>query len=289
MLIPGPDEYLEFRMLDTSISATAYGIVIVLSGNCFLLLLKKRGIYSNRMRLFLLIYVTVMLLLSTLAIILSTLGITFVIFRVVYLPLFVSLPLLNVYSPTALPLTIWGADGFMVSIILFHPNKHFHSIATTDMALCCLVSGRSRGPQDSCHCPALTPLTHFVRYVKFFLHFLYFHLLMKHKRAMMFLSLTTDDILAMVLILFSTFVNIILAVLIILRLIHHQRHIRKVLGAQHGSPYSKIITMCVESSALIVNFSGVYIVLALEEGNGSLIPFLLLPHICVSGLESYDI
>jgi hypothetical protein len=92
-LIPGPDVYLELRMLGTIISAIAYGIVIVLSGNCFLLLLKKRGIYSNRMRLFLLIYVTVMLLLSTLAIIQSILGITLLIFQNVNLPLLVgSLP-----------------------------------------------------------------------------------------------------------------------------------------------------------------------------------------------------
>jgi hypothetical protein len=105
---------------------------------------------------------------------------------------------------------------------------------------------------------------------------------------MTFLSLTTD-ILSMVVIPFSTLVNIILAALIILRLIQHQRHIRKVLGAQHGSPYSKVITMCVESSALIVIFSGVYTVLAFREGDGSFIPFLLLPHICVGGVESYDI
>jgi len=89
----------------------------------------------------------------------------------------------------------------------------------------------------------------------------------------------------------STFVNIILAFLIILRLVHHQQHIRKVLGAEHGSPYSKVITMCVESSALIVIVGGAYVVLCFRPGwaNGSVIvPFLLLPHICVSGLEFYD-
>ena len=103
---------------------------------------------------------------------------------------------------------------------------------------------------------------------------------------MMFLGLGVgDSIFAMVLIAFSTLVNIILALLIVLRLVHHQRHIRKVLGAQHGSLYSKVITMCVESSALIVIFSGVYTVLIFEQGNGALIPFLLLPHICVGDLE----
>ncbi|KIM43508.1 hypothetical protein M413DRAFT_25866 [Hebeloma cylindrosporum] len=236
-LIPGPDVYLEFRMLGTIISAIAYGIVISLSGNCFLLLLKKRGIYSTRMRLFLLTYVAVMLLLSTLATIMSIWGITFVLFQGVDLPSphFISSPLLDVYSPTALPLTIWGADGFMVCKVFVT----FIALPIAHEAQACGV--------------------------------------------MMFLSLTADDILATVLILFSTLVNIILAALIILRLIHHQRHIRKVLGAQHGSPYSKIITMCVESSALIVIFSGVYSVISLAEADGpsELIPFLLLPHICV--------
>jgi len=46
-----------------------------------------------------------------------------------------------------------------------------------------------------------------------------------------------------VLVAFSTLVNIILALLIVLRLVQHQRHIREVLGSEHGSPYSKVTTM----------------------------------------------
>jgi hypothetical protein len=101
-------------MLGTVISAIAYGIVIVLSGSCFLLLLKKRGIYSNRMRLFLLVYVTIMYLLSTLAITQSICGIvmTLLIFRDINVPRLS--PLLTGSSPPTLPLAIWGADGFMV-------------------------------------------------------------------------------------------------------------------------------------------------------------------------------
>jgi len=94
-----------------------------------------------------------------------------------------------------------------------------------------------------------------------------------------------DSTFTMLLIAFSTLVNIILALLIILRLVHYQRHIRKVLGEVHGSPYAKVITMCIESSALIVIFSGVYTVLVFVQANGSLIPFQLVPHICVGDLE----
>jgi hypothetical protein len=85
--------------------------------------------------------------------------------------------------------------------------------------------------------------------------------------------------------------NITLASLIILRLVRHQRHVRKVLGAEHGSPYFTVITMCIESSALIVIFSAVYIVIVLMRPiqTGSVFaPLLLLPHICVGGLGSYD-
>jgi len=49
----------------------------------------------------------------------------------------------------------------------------------------------------------------------------------------MLLSPPSDLIFAMVLISFSTLVNIILALLIIIRLVRHQRYIWKVLKAEH--------------------------------------------------------
>jgi len=112
---------LELRMSATFISAIAYGIVIVLSGHSILLLHKSRFIYSNRMRNFLFIYVTVMFLLSTLAIIQSIWGTTLITFHrdhdtlnnLYNLPLY---PLVENPTVSTFPLTIWGADGFMVSI-----------------------------------------------------------------------------------------------------------------------------------------------------------------------------
>ena len=148
--------FLEFYMLGTFISAIAYGIVINLSGNCIFLIQKKPAIYSNHMRHFLTIYVTVMLLLSTEAIIQSIWLLKSSVFEAEVLP-FIGV------SPPAIPLTIWGADGIMVSIILLHQNKDFDGIATTDMALCRLVSRCIQAPQDSYVCPAFTPFDHFVR------------------------------------------------------------------------------------------------------------------------------
>jgi len=135
MFTPGPDVYLELMMLGTIFSAVAYGIVVVLSGNCFLLLQRKRGIYSNRMRLFLLIYVLVMFLFSTSSMIQSICAITLLIFRGGV----GSLILTGYAAPVMVPLTIWGADGFMVSNFFLRQSEGLNSI--TDMALFRLVSG----------------------------------------------------------------------------------------------------------------------------------------------------
>ena len=111
--------YLELKLLGTIFSAVAYGIVIVLSGNCFHLLQKKHGIYSNRMRTFLLIYVTVMLLLSTWTLIQSICQL------MQSMTLWSILPRYLMYLSIAIPLVIWGTEGFMVRISSFHQEKRF--------------------------------------------------------------------------------------------------------------------------------------------------------------------
>jgi len=88
----------------------------------------------------------------------------------------------------------------------------------------------------------------------------------------------------------STLANIILAVLIISRLIYHRRYVRNALGVQHGSPYTNIITMCVESSALMVIVSGLYIILYYMPGYYWAVLVVnvtvdIIPHIFVGGLE----
>ena len=95
-------------------------------------------------------------------------------------------------------------------------------------------------------------------------------------------------------ILLSLLVNIILATLIVSRLIYRRRHFRDTLGAEHGSPYINIMTMCIESSALVVIFDGTYTALTFAQRRRpdaywALIPFQLLPHICVGCLEHRDI
>ena len=117
-----PDElapYLKVRLLGTIFSAVAYGIVIVLFANCFQLLQKKQGTYSIHMRIVLLIYVIVMLLLSTGALIqLICQFVEFISLRNI-------LPSYLAHLSIATPPVIWGADGFMVRFIICCQEQRF--------------------------------------------------------------------------------------------------------------------------------------------------------------------
>jgi hypothetical protein len=114
--------YLQLKVLGTLFSAIAYGIVSVLSGNCFYLLQRKRGTHSNRTRILLLIYVAIMLLLSTLTLFQSICQIIAFMFPPGILPV----DLMNLLI--TLPLTIWGANGFMVRILIPVKNKRLHTV-----------------------------------------------------------------------------------------------------------------------------------------------------------------
>jgi len=109
---------LKAQLLGGIFSGIAYGILIILSGNCFSLLQKKRGIYSNRMRILLLIYVTVMVFSSTWALIGSIFQLKAV---------FPRLRGRAMYRSFGGPLTVtmWGADGFMVRILIHHQEQRF--------------------------------------------------------------------------------------------------------------------------------------------------------------------
>jgi len=85
----------------------------------------------------------------------------------------------------------------------------------------------------------------------------------------------------------SPLVNIILAVLIVFRLVNLRRYVRNALGVEHGSPYTNIITMCIESSALMVVASSLFTILFFMSMHEILI-LNVIPHICVGGLELND-
>ncbi|KDR70490.1 hypothetical protein GALMADRAFT_230101 [Galerina marginata CBS 339.88] len=79
----------------------------------------------------------------------------------------------------------------------------------------------------------------------------------------------------------SALSNILLSLLIVCRLLYHQKYLRRVLGVSHGLVYNKIITICVESCALIIFFMVAYSIMRMSGWLVRWIAFFLLPHICV--------
>jgi hypothetical protein len=112
VLPPYIPSFFKLELLSAIFSAIAYGIVIVLSGNCFYLLLKKRDIYPNRMRILFPIYVIVMLLSSTWSVMGSICSLMNNLTPEIINNFF--------YRSFAMPVTVtmWGADGFMVRILI---------------------------------------------------------------------------------------------------------------------------------------------------------------------------
>ena len=70
----------------------------------------------------------------------------------------------------------------------------------------------------------------------------------------------------------TTIINTIAAVLIAARVLYYQRHIQAV-ASERNHQYTTVVVICVESAALIVLFSILYIVLNLT---GSLVSFIFV-------------
>ena len=79
----------------------------------------------------------------------------------------------------------------------------------------------------------------------------------------------------------TIFLNLVIAGLITFRILYFDRYIRKTVGLEHNSPYLTVIIICVESSALIIVFSLIYLILYFKENTASLIPLQLLVHVYV--------
>ncbi|KAF8812848.1 hypothetical protein BYT27DRAFT_7182300 [Phlegmacium glaucopus] len=91
--------------------------------------------------------------------------------------------------------------------------------------------------------------------------------------------------------------NIFTAIMITFRIIHFERYMRKAIGMERNSPYTMVVIICVESSALIIVFSLIYLILDARQdwyvnteyskylkdnsGNPSYVPLQLLVNIYV--------
>ena len=82
--------------------------------------------------------------------------------------------------------------------------------------------------------------------------------------------------------------NVVLCFLIVVRLHYHQKNIESVLGKKRGSPYRRIMVLCVESCAFIVAIVFLGGILWGAAGlTYSIIALLLLPQACVSPVYTH--
>ncbi|KAJ3505392.1 hypothetical protein NLJ89_g7439 [Agrocybe chaxingu] len=215
----GADTLLKSHMLGTIFAGVAYGIIIVKSLDCFRMVWKNK----TRIRTFTLIYIVVMTAVSTVSFVLGIVVTMNSIFRL-------NIRRFDILGLDVLlfPLALWGADGFMMyrCIMLYQgvPRVWRITLYTLFGFLSCLLLGVG----------VMLPVTNF-------------------GTPFLFIDIAANPILiTLLLVSLTSFVNLTLTTLVTVRLYYHQRNTRKILGAEYGSPYSRTIAICVESSALIV-------------------------------------
>ena len=76
--------------------------------------------------------------------------------------------------------------------------------------------------------------------------------------------------------------NFVTATLITLRILYFRQYIQKTVGLKSQNPYITIVIICVESSALVIVFSLIYLILFFTQRYGSYVPMQLLVHVYVS-------
>ncbi|KDR74934.1 hypothetical protein GALMADRAFT_280234 [Galerina marginata CBS 339.88] len=259
-----------------------YGMILNLFGKCFWLLFDlkatQKNIYSKGMQRFLFSYLIYMLLMATLALVSELYCIGTGLFLVDALNHGPTDMLRILYSGGApsLPFTIWGADGFLVwrCFILYSGVSRVAWIALVGVLSLLSITSLGVG-------------------IVFLLPNQLEGLWNGHKSSdwqvlsQLFQTTTLLGISTLI-------INLGLAGLIVGRIIYHQRFILKTLGDGHERPYTRVITMCIESSSLILVVTAVYTfstcgLLAGTNndplgGTNRLISnysLVLFPHICV--------
>ena len=83
----------------------------------------------------------------------------------------------------------------------------------------------------------------------------------------------------------TSFVNIVFATMITIRLVIHQQQMKKLLGKAYASPYNRTISIIVESCALIAVTNLVFVCLLMQRQTAAYFPEVLLVHVSVSSLS----
>ncbi|CAA7270077.1 unnamed protein product [Cyclocybe aegerita] len=228
------------------LSGIVYGIVATLFFDCLRLLIQKKTSLSCRRRLLFITYISMMFLASTAAVVLGSISV------IRWPPGVGKIFSQHVFGPYVFAL--WGADGMMIwrCLVLYADTRRIFfrmlQFVLGALALASLACG-----------------------------VLYFILPLRmantDSRVPIFLVALPE---------LTTLTNTILASLVAFRLLWHQRRTRRVLGETYGTPYTRIVNICMESCLLIVLFNIALTVLFLKEsGPATVIVELLITHVSV--------
>ncbi|CAA7262549.1 unnamed protein product [Cyclocybe aegerita] len=251
---PGAD--LKLWLVGTFVGAVAYGIVVVLSLGCaikylqFLRMVKLnhhlKGIKNSRLFGHLLFpYVTMMFLVSTLAVLSGCIAIINMLFPAPAGTRGVVARFVAFGDVVPLVLAAWGADALMIwrCVVLYEDTAHIPR-SLIHVLLCILALGSlGLGP------------------------------------AYMVTTLAVLNRLMVAFALMTAIFNFFMTTLIVLRLRPHQQFIQQALGEEYGSPYARLITMCVESAALTVIFNVAHVFMQFNLNVGLVLSHQLLVHV----------
>ncbi|KAF9559962.1 hypothetical protein CPC08DRAFT_818502 [Agrocybe pediades] len=238
---------LDMLAIAIVLSGICYGFLAMLFFNCYLLLRRSKPPHpTSRRRSFLLIFIVSMFLLSTGAMVqeIVTLHLNF-------LKTFGLAPSIATRSffadiPVTAPIIICGADGLSAWRCLI------------------LYEGVSKVRRRALNiCLGFLSLASLASTICYYLaqHF-------------------NNPSLAVLSTFLTPIVNIILACLLAARIFYQQARLSKVLGSPL-EPYTKVATMCIESSALIVVVGVACIATTFFDNAWMTLPYSILPHICV--------
>ncbi|KAF9525528.1 hypothetical protein CPB83DRAFT_859418 [Crepidotus variabilis] len=245
--------FLKFTTMGVIISAIAYGVVFTLAVMSFHLLHKTSLDGKKRIHYLLFAYIVFMFILSTVNIVAA---IHMNLNAIVSQTLPKTLEVGKNVGAVVIVLVTWGSDGFL----LWRAAVLYEGVSTARRKI-----------------------------VNCFIGFLMVAQLVTG--TMYFLSNFMDalnpprysDSIFVAFACTTLSINWIITGLVVGRLLHFRGKVSRSLGADYGTPFGRIITMCVESAALIIIFSTIFLVLNLMKKNPFSFSRILLTNIYVIG------
>ncbi|PPR00205.1 hypothetical protein CVT24_004908 [Panaeolus cyanescens] len=242
--------FLKFWTLGVILSSIAYGIAFTLFAACLYLLKKTSAGSRKRVHYALAAYITLMFALSTISIV-SGISTNLTAITSQTIPRSLSL---GGSSPDAVVIVLanWASDGFLLwrASVLYEGVTKSRRQAVYALIIFMLISQFTSGTLYLC--------SNFVKRMQ------------KHERPIFVAFAST-----------TLFVNWVITGLVVIRLLVFRSKVRKTLGNVYGSPYTGIISMCVESAALVILFATIFLTLNLLKLNPFSFSRAFLVHIYV--------